>query len=106
MEVIGRRDRRITIQRPDGNVNADTGEPSGTWVKVCSVWAERQSMKGKDRLLADQTISAGDEVFIIKYRTDISPKMRVVFKSENYHITSVEEIGRNHLMRIVCQRLA
>lgn len=105
MELIAKFDRRITIQYPDGSVNADTGEPSGTFTTLASVWANRMSKKGSDRLLGEQTVSVGDEVFKIRYRDDVTEKMRVVFKSRNYEIKSVHEVGRNESMVIICERL-
>ncbi len=106
MIIVGKFDRLITIQQPDGERSASTNEPSGDWEDVAQVWARKEFFKGREKMQGDQPISVGDVLFQIRYRNDVQEKMRVLFDDVTYNIFSIEEIGRREVLRIYCQRLS
>jgi SPP1 family predicted phage head-tail adaptor len=106
MIIVGKFDRLITIQQPDGQRSETSNEPSGNWEDVAQVWAKKEFFKGREKMQGDQPISVGDIAFHIRYRDDVREKMRVVFEDVTYNIFSVEEIGRREVLRIYCQRLS
>jgi len=67
-------------------VASDTGDASSpTWTKHCDAWASIVSMAGKESVDGfDSTL--GKAQIKIRYRNDITNKMRVVYDGINYEI--------------------
>jgi SPP1 family predicted phage head-tail adaptor len=80
----GRLRHRITIQAPSGS----------NWVDFATVWAAKEQVVGREAFeLADQLLQ--DEVLIrfrVRYRNDITHKMRVSWDSKYYDIQRIEEL--------------
>jgi SPP1 family predicted phage head-tail adaptor len=90
-EVIGRLDRRITFQGPVFTRN-EYNEPELTgWADVLTTWAHLMPSPGGETYLADQLTVVNTTSFMIRYRTDINEKMRVLFDERVYNIVSITE---------------
>lgn len=102
----GNLDRRITIQTISGAQDSVTGEwRNGVWSDLVTLWAGKESRDGRERMLAHGVISIGDEVFVIRHRTDIDESMRVSYNSNQYEIKSIIEIGRGEGLKLITQRV-
>lgn len=95
--MIGKLDRRITFIQPiitNGTSNEDkiTG-----WEEIDSiptVWASLQQSRGTVGTDQDRIIYAQTSTFIIRYRTDLNIRMRVVDEdSKCYAILSIAEMN-------------
>lgn len=114
MVMAGRMDRRITFQTFTEAADG-AGEPVKTWANLGSnptVWAEVTPLaltnlgRGQEIFDADQILGQADARFRIRYRSDITVEMRVVYASENYDIESVSEIGRREGVSILARKAA
>ena len=103
--IAGALDRRVTIQQLDGTQDSRTGQWKETWETYKIVWASKMSMRGRERLQANQVIAVGDEVWTVRYDSGITTAMRISHDSKTYEISSIEEIGRKEGLRLTTQRL-
>lgn len=112
MVMAGRMDRRITFQTFTESADG-AGEPVKTWANLASnptVWAEVLPLAltnrggGMEVFDAEQILGLADTRFRIRYRSDITVEMRIVYASVNYDIESVSEIGRREGVDIVARK--
>lgn len=87
------KDRRIEIQQK--TLTQDSyGEPIETWQTLFPAWAEVKEIKGEERFARSQEKAEIDTVFVIRYRRNLSPLMRVLYEGREYNIQSLAEVGR------------
>jgi SPP1 family predicted phage head-tail adaptor len=87
---IGNLDRRITFQMESFERN-EFNEKITTWVNFKTVWAHVISTPGNEAYIADQLTAVLTMSFMIRYRTDIDIKMRVVYNGAVYKVVSITE---------------
>jgi SPP1 family predicted phage head-tail adaptor len=79
---------RITFQVRAAGKDA-LGQASGAWEDVAvqpTVWAKSAFVTGRDVAVAGQYQATLDAKFIVRYRGDILPTWRVVWKSQPFEI--------------------
>lgn len=87
----GQFDKRITIQRRVSGKDA-RGQESTSWENLATlptVWARVEPLRGREFFAAGQMQSEVTVRFSIRFRTDVEPTMRVLWKSQPYEIISV-----------------
>lgn len=102
---VGRLRKRITIQKSTETQDS-YGAPVPTWQNYSSErWAEviqesmAESFEGK-RIIDQERV-----LFKTRYVSGVTPKMRVVYNSNDYDIESVENVGeRNRFTHLLCRR--
>lgn len=104
---IGKLDRRITIQSPvitDGSANSDI---INSWTDVVSVWAWVIEKAGNELVEADRITHVQNIVFRIRYRTNVTLQMRIVFNGFAYRILSIinNASSRNRYLDIATELL-
>lgn len=99
---IGKLNSKVKIQKRSTSVN-ELGEPTG-WVDVCEPWASIMKLAGVEAIRTGIEMSVVRASIRIRYRTDITPKMRVVDGTNIYDIQAVmpNEAGRDYT-DLVCQ---
>lgn len=103
----GKRDRRITFQALTDGQDA-LGGLTETWVNLATnptVWAGMRQLTGREFFAAQQVNAEIDTIFEILYRSDLTPKMRIVYDSKNYDIREVKEIGRRKSLEILARAI-
>lgn len=88
-EPIGKKRERIVIQAPQESVDS-SGYPAKTWTEHARLWARATFLRGVE-LEAMQKINAATWIrFTIRYRhNDLTEKMRIVWRNENWNIHSI-----------------
>jgi SPP1 family predicted phage head-tail adaptor len=97
-------DRRITIQQAT-ETRDDHAGVTHTWADVATVWARLdhpQTSNDEAQEAGKQTVHRRTE-FTIRYRSDVTEKMRVVYNSENYDILTVQEISRGGFTKLITE---
>ena len=93
---IGRLDRRIDIQQ-DPASSADTyGQVVPSWTALDTVWAQ-VTPSGSESHEGSQDHATRTTEFRIRYRSDVTEKMRIRYPASTgdiYDIESITEIGR------------
>lgn len=96
---------RVTIQQPVESRNS-FGEVTVTWQDVATVWAAIEPLRGREFWEARQTVAEMDVRIRIRYRSGITPKMRVVWGSKVYDIESVIDVeSRRKELHLMCREM-
>lgn len=98
----GSLDRRIVIEAP-ATVRNTVGEDITTWSTLAAVAARKIPQAGAERFSAGAEQATADVIFRIRYRSDVTTKMRVVEGGNRYDITALIEIGRRDGLDIVAR---
>jgi SPP1 family predicted phage head-tail adaptor len=107
MSLIGAGDldRRVTIQRPT-TTRGETGGPEASWAALAAVWAKVRDLSGKETFSATAAGSDVSRVVTIRYRTDVSDAMRILFEDGAFaRIAWKREIGRKLFLEIYCEMI-
>lgn len=108
---IGDLDRRVAI-RTYATTENDFGEPIDTWSTLATVWA-RVDYGVTARGFDDEDIEQGKETSFsgvevcIRYRDDLTEKMKLRIDSEDYDIKNIAKMddrGRNRYLIIKAVR--
>jgi SPP1 family predicted phage head-tail adaptor len=83
-------DRRVTIEQPTATQDS-FGEPDTTWSKLADVWAEVYPVRGSEEFEGQQVYAENTLGFRIRYRSDVTRKMRIVYENDTYDIASIVE---------------
>lgn len=91
---------RITLQRLTTTTN-ENGFEMEEWTDVKTVWASITNLHGREyyeaaAVQAEQTVK-----FTVRYLKDLDTSMRILFKGNQYNITSIDNIKyENRYMEI------
>ena len=95
----------VTIEQRNDSRNA-YGESIASWATCSSPYAEVRDLSGNELVQASQINSKITTRITVRYDSGIRATMRVVHKSRNYNIISVQnELERDEKMILLCQRL-
>lgn len=88
----GKLKHRIVLQRlsSDG-YDPETGDEVTQWVDVATVWASVEPLSAREFIQAQSEQSQITARITIRYRSDITPDMRIVYKNELYDIRGLLE---------------
>lgn len=101
--VIGSLRHRVTIERPERNVQ-DGGGASIDWITICTAFARIDSISGREIQFADGLAGRVSHKVLLRYRADILPEMRIVFGSRRLDIRSVLDVdARRSWLQCLCE---
>lgn len=83
--------RRITFQRKSATRD-EFGGLSDNWSDVVTVWARVVPLRGQELFVAQQTIAENTHNFYIRYRTDVTSAMRIVYQGLPFDILSLTDV--------------
>jgi len=100
---IGKLDTRIQLQHVTTTKDS-YGQPIETWATTANLWAQRidvvraaVSLENEVDMESTKYVSR----FIIRHRTDVDGKARIVCDGRTYLITQIASIGRLQGLEIV-----
>lgn len=106
-ENIGQLDRKILIEQPVFETDTDSNQRKITgWEEIESnpnPYAKINEKSGTEVMQTDQIAGVKFTNFIIRYRTDVDLKHRIVYNGWTYNIQSILEIGRKRYLNITCE---
>lgn len=98
-ELIGRLDKKITLQRKVTETDESNADAEESWEDVATVWAKIEYGRGSEGLEADQMKSNFDITATIRSRT-VENDWRISFDSKYYEIDHVDPIDRTGYKKI------
>lgn len=98
---VGELNQYATIIRPVVTSN-DYGEEITTWSTLAKTWAAMRNVPQREPFAADQFVSVVNTTFTMRYRTDLSAKMRITTGGNTYEIDSTADPDGNKRF-IECQ---
>lgn len=105
-QQIGRLDRRITFQSKIIGVNASNEDEESGWEDIETtpqVWAAVEEKSGSESYRAEKLTAVTVALFIIRHRTDLNEKMRILYNSRVYDIQSIIFDNRKGYMQITAE---
>jgi SPP1 family predicted phage head-tail adaptor len=87
----GRLNKLIVVQSREETTD-EYGGPVYEWGDVSTVWARILPLSGRDLIAAQAAQNETVTRFFIRYRSDITTDMRIVYKEKNYDITGIINI--------------
>ena len=104
---IGELNRRIEIQQ-EVATRGTSGQEILTWEQLACVWAKATytlTGSGED-VTANQVIVTTRTDFVIRYRSGLDEKMRIVYNGSNYGILNIHEFQeRNRFLMIQAHKI-
>jgi SPP1 family predicted phage head-tail adaptor len=97
---IGRRDRRVVVQRFAESRNA-FNEIEKAYTDLYTVWAHVKTQSGKEALQAEQVVASNIVVFNIRF-LPITTQDVLLYNGQVYDIQSLNEIGRRKELELIC----
>lgn len=96
-------DQRVTVQSPSASVDA-LGQRVETWADVATVWAQATPLRGREFFAAGAMQSEAAVRFRLRYRTDITGAMRVVWRTVPHAIVAepMDVDGGKHTLELMC----
>ncbi len=90
----GRLDRRIDLQRQEPSLDG-AGAKVKTWQTfAASIPARVRPTQGREQVLEGERQARTDREFEIRFRTDVTPKVRILYQERAFDVLDVQEIGR------------
>lgn len=94
---------RITIESYTATRGTMGGEVK-TWATVATIWASKAHQTSREFFAAAKVNAEITDLFIIRYRSGITPKMRVSFDSKYYDILGADDPdGRRRSLHLLCK---
>lgn len=104
---IGRLDRIVTIESYTMASNQYSSKRIKTWTTYKSgvpASKDYRSGSGSDEMIeADQRVSVSGGIWVIRYDSGVTDKMRILYDSKYYYIVRVKEIGRGRGMELTTE---
>lgn len=100
----GEMGQRVIIQQATTTPDAILGR-SESWATLAEVWAAVTPTAANERMESEQVGAYTQWDVTVRYRTDVTPKMRVSWASKVLQIVGIEPIGRlqREFTRLRCE---
>lgn len=99
---IGKMRHRVALQSRAAT-QAGTGQPTGAWSTVATVWASIEPLQGRELVAAMAAQSELTHRVTLRYRSGITTKMRVSYGGRFFNIHAVRNSEeRNQVMFLDC----
>ena len=96
---------RVVIQTLSTAKDAIGGDAE-TWTRLATVWAEVKPLSAREALEAQRMTSTASHFITVRYRDDLAPNMRVVWRGRTFEISQVENLdGRDEAIRLWCSEV-
>lgn len=100
---IGDLRQRITFQEAEKTSDGYKGHTI-SWQNVVTVWAKVQPLSGREYFSAHQIKAEVTHRVKVRYRTDITEKMRIKLNGRHLNIKSILDLEEKHqMLEIMCK---
>lgn len=93
---------RVQLRRRE-MLAEDEGGHSALYVPMATVWARVRSLTGRQGLSADGRAVAISHAVVLRFRRDIEPGDRIVYRGRNLDVVSAADLnGRQAYLSCAC----
>ncbi|HIE0939541.1 TPA: phage head closure protein [Serratia marcescens] len=85
----GKLRHRITLQKPVKVQDPETGSVENIWQDLAQLWAEVSPLSARELVSAQAMQNAVTTRITIRYRQDIEPKYRILFRGKKFNIEGI-----------------
>ena len=101
----GKLRHRVTIEQVTSTRDS-MGVPEETWSTLATVWAEVAAVSGREFVEGFRTQAEVTHSIWIRYRSDVTARMRCAEGSTHYDIVAVlDPDGRKEKLRLMCREI-
>jgi SPP1 family predicted phage head-tail adaptor len=102
--TIGSMTQRVEIHAPQEDQEDVYGQVRPNWSIVARCWARIEEQAGQETVHADEITAERRIMVTIRWRTGITPRMRLIWHDEEYGIESIRDPdGRQRLLELACR---
>lgn len=99
---IGTLTDRVQLRRRDSTAQ-DGGGHGWVFVPIASVWARVRGLSGRQGTSADGRAVVVSHSVVMRFRSDVSPGDRIVYRGRNLDVVSVADLnGRKAYLACNC----
>ena len=99
---IGTLTDRVQLRRRE-MVDEPGGGHTTLYVPVSSLWARVRSLSGREGVSADGRALTVSHAVVLRFRTDVSPGDRLVYRGRNLDVVSASDLnGRRAYLSCTC----
>ena len=86
---------RVVIQQRNDSSRDSYGQPVESWTTLRETWANPAPSPKKYKEIRQllQTVGTGEVVFVMRYRDDVTPQMRIVWGGRTFNVEAVVNIA-------------
>src|SRR5918992_2353622 len=95
---------RVTLQQNTPTQDAG-GAPVDSWADVATVWAAIEPLTGREFFDAARVVADVTHRLRIRYRADVTEKMRAIQGSRTFDISAVLEVGRRRELHLMAREI-
>lgn len=99
----GRLRHRVTFQRAE-RVTLPSGQRENQWLPVAVTWAEVRPVSGRELITAGAEMSEITVRVWMRYRPDIHPACRMVYRGQVYDIQAVIPDVKFTRLELLCKQ--
>lgn len=104
--ALGTLTDRVQLRRRDTVAEAEGGH-SMVFVPLATVWARVRALSARSSVLADAQAVAASHSVVMRFRTDLKPKDRLIFRGRVLDVLAAEDMnGRRAYLRCLCAETA
>ena len=95
--------RQITIQQYTVTRDSYGGEVQA-WADLVTVWAQKAHRASREFFAAQKVNAETTDMFIVRFRSGVTAKMRVTFDGKTYDIIGADDPdGRKRELQLLCR---
>lgn len=83
----------------------EIGQPLSTWESIYSCFASVRHLSGKEAIQADAAVSITKASILMRFRSGITPAMRVLTMGLTFNIEAVLPNKAGGEMTLICERV-
>lgn len=96
--------QKATIQQDTGNTRNSAGEHVANWTTFATCRAQKVHQTSREFFAAQKVNAEMTDLFIIRYRSGVDAKMRLVFDEKTYDIIGAPDPdGRRRELHVLCK---
>ena len=96
-------DRRVSIEQQQIARNASYGSEVVTWALLATVWALVMEKAAAETVGLNERVLSRQITVRIRYRSDVTAKMRVNHGGRLLNIMGTVEVGRKDYLDLACE---
>lgn len=106
MPPVGTLTDRVQLRRRESLAETGGGHER-IYVPVSSLWARVRSLSGRQGLNADGRAVAISHSVVLRFRSDVSPGDRIVYRGRNLDVVSTADLnGRRAYLSCACSEIS
>ena len=97
-------DQQVVIEKLTESVD-ENGSLTESWATLATIWAAVVALRGRELMDRTKVNSVVQWRFRIRWRDDVTPKMRLSWRGDTYDIAAVLDArGRREYLDLMCVR--